>query len=336
MARTTRKTRRPRRKSKAPRVDKAEAITNTIIEALEGVERDGSAWAKPWQTLARYGLPRNGNSGRQYRGICNLWMLLLKGHNDPRWYTYQGAQKVGGQVRGGEKGTAVFAWDFFPQYVDANGDRVRKPSKADIASGKVRCIGRKPWLKTWTLFNAEQCDGIPAMPEAPQVDPAEVYEVAVAALDALPATVRHGSNSAHYNPSDDSITLPEVGQFVSVEAYLATRFHETGHWTGHKSRLARDLSGRFGSDSYAMEELVAELTSAFLCGHFGVEGQGLQHPEYLASWLKVLKADKHAIFQPARLATEASNFVLAGGVKAESDTDDADASEGDQPVAQAA
>lgn len=322
MARTRKPRRSNTRNANRPQVDKAEQITAAIIDALEAVERDGTSWSKPWTALARYGLPRNGNSGRVYKGVLNLWTLLLKGYSDNRWYTYQGSQKVGGQVRRGEKGTTVFAWDFFPMWEDAQGNRVSKPTKAQIESGAVHCVGRRPFLKTWVVFNAEQCDGIPAQPEAPQADPAEVYEAAVAALNELPVTVHHGSNSAYYDTKADSITLPEVGQFVSVEAYLATRFHETGHWTGHKSRLGRDLTGRFGSDSYAMEELVAELTSAFLCGHFGVEGQGLQHPEYLASWLKVLKADKHAIFQPARMATEAADFILSGGVKAEASEDD--------------
>jgi antirestriction protein ArdC len=322
MARTPRN-----RKPRTPKVDKAEQLTATIIAALEQVEQDGSAWAKPWESLSKYGMPRNGNSGRQYRGICNMWMLLLKGYDDPRWLTYKGAQKLGGQVRKGEKGTMVFAWGFALTWEDKQGNRVWKPTKAQKDSGEVHCVGRRPFLKTWVLFNAAQCDSIPALPEAPAVDPAGAYEAAVAALDAIPAQVSHGSNHACYSPSEDSITLPEVGQFVSVEAYLATRFHETGHWTGAKSRLDRDLSGRFGSDSYAMEELVAELTSAFLCGHFNIEGQGLQHPEYLAHWLKVLRKDKHAIFQPARMATEASNFILEGGVKVES-ADEADASPG--------
>ena len=158
---------------KAPTVDKAQQITDSIIAALENVERDGSAWAKPWTALSKYGLPRNGNSGRIYKGVLNLWVLLLSGHSDNRWFTYNGAQKLGGQVRKGEKGTSVFAWDFALTWEDHQGNRVWKPTAAQKASGEVKCVGKRPFLKSWTMFNAEQCDGIPALPEAPAVDPAE-------------------------------------------------------------------------------------------------------------------------------------------------------------------
>ena len=335
MARTnTRKSRKPSKGGKS--FDAAQVFADEMIAALEAVESDPTAWSQPWTTMARYGLPRNGNSGRIYTGILNLWQLLGKaarmGWTDNRWFTYKGAQESGGQVRKGESGTYVHAWNFRDQYEDANGNPVRKPSKADLASGKARWVGRRPFLRIWKVFNGDQCDGLPALPAPPEVDPAEQYETAMTAV------VKHGSNVACYAPATDEITMPEPGQFDSVEAYLATRFHETGHWTGAKSRLDRDLTGRFGSDSYAMEELVAELTSAFLCGHFGIEGQGLQHPQYLAHWLRVLKADKYAIFKPARMATEAANFILAGGVKAEATEDEATTNdaEGGQPHASAA
>ncbi|MDB4278640.1 zincin-like metallopeptidase domain-containing protein [Deltaproteobacteria bacterium] len=348
MPRKSAKSRKPRTGGK-PKFDSAQTFTDEMIASLEAVKSDPKAWSAPWTSMARYGMPRNGNSGRIYRGILNLWQLLGKcsreGWTDNRWFTYKGAQSVGGQVRKGEKGTYVHAWNFSVSWEDMQGNRVWRPTAAQKASGQVKCVGQRPFLKIWKVFNADQCDGIAALPEAPQVDPAELYATAVAALDLLPVTVRHGSNVACYSPSSDEITMPEPGQFDSVEAYLATRFHETGHWTGAKSRMDRDLTGRFGSDSYAMEELVAELTSAFLCGHFGIEGQGLQHPKYLAHWLRVLKADKYAIFKPARMATEAANFILAGGVKvavADEPTATADAantapdSEGDQTLASAA
>jgi antirestriction protein ArdC len=322
---TSRKSRKPAKGGK-PKFDAAQAFADEMIGALEKVESDPTAWSAPWTAMARYGLPRNGGSGRIYKGILNMWQLLGKaareGYSDNRWYTYKGAQTVGGQVRKGEKGTYVHAWNFSISWEDSNGNRVWRPTAAQKASGAVRCVGQRPFLKIWKVFNANQCDGIAALPEAPAVDPAEIYATAMAALEAVPVTVKHGSNMACYNTATDEITLPEVGQFDTVEAYLATRFHETGHWSGAKSRLDRDLTGRFGSDSYAMEELVAELCSAFLCGHFGIEGQGLQHPKYLAHWLRVLRADKYAIFKPARMATEAANFILAGGVKVEAVADD--------------
>ena len=114
----------------------------------------------------------------------------------------------------------------------------------------------------------------------------------------------------------DAIALPDPAQFESAAYYYATSLHEHAHWSGHKSRLARDLSGRFGDSAYAAEELVAELTAAFLCAALSISGR-LRHAEYLGSWLKILKEDKRAIFTAAARATEAAGFLEGKGVAAE-------------------
>jgi antirestriction protein ArdC len=127
-------------------------------------------------------------------------------------------------------------------------------------------------------------------------------------IEALGADVRHGGNKAAYAPALDCILLPHREQFESDAHYLATNLHEHGHWTGHTRRLDRDLSGRFGDEAYAAEELVAELTAAFLCAELAIPGQ-LRHPEYIGSWLKVLGHDNRAIFTAAGKATEAANYM---------------------------
>jgi putative DNA primase/helicase len=301
------------------RVDWYQSITDTIITELEALQANpGSGWKQPWEGMWRSGIPQNGASGRRYNGL-NIWLLALRGHGDPRWYTYKQAAGLKAQVRKSEKGTKVFFWQFFKKYVDMNGNPVRKPSKADIASGAVRNVGSSPFLKVYTVFNAEQIDGLPTL-DIPDVEPGMKYLEAQALLEILEVDVNHvpGTNTACYRPGSDSVILPAPGQFDSIEHYWATALHEVVHWTGNKARLDRDLNVRFGTDAYAMEELVAELGSAFLCAHLGIEGE-LRHPEYVAGWLTRLRSDKYAIFKAASLAQKAVDFVLEGGVSEEAD-----------------
>jgi antirestriction protein ArdC len=313
---------------KAERLDWYAELTNKIIEALEAAQKDPAGWRKPWQGLWKYGTPQNGATGRKYNGL-NVWLLALAGHSDSRWYTYKQAEGLKAQVRKGEKGTKVFFWQFLPKYADQNGNPVYKPTKAQIASGEVKVVGRVPFLKVYTVFNADQIDGLPVI-DIPVVDPGAKYLQAEALMTSLEIDINHvpGSDTACYRPGADCVVLPAPGQFDTVENYWATAMHEVVHWTGHKDRLDRDLSDRFGGDAYAFEELVAELGAAFLCAHLGIEGD-LRHPQYIASWLKRLRQDKFAVFKAASLAQKAVDYVLAGGdtlSKKDEDTSDVDPS----------
>lgn len=296
-------------------------FTNEIVTSMEKALQDSKEWKKSWEGLWKHGLPHNGSSGRRYNGL-NIWILALQGHEDPRWYTYKQAEGLGAQVRKGEKGTKVYFWNFIKVYEDLNGKEVRKPTPEQINSGAVRLVRTIPSLRIYTVFNASQIDGLPEM-EIEEVDLGAKYINAQALVEILNIDLKHikGSGVACYRPGEDSICVPAAGQFETVEHYWATVLHEVVHWTGHKSRLDRDLSGRFGSDAYAMEELVAELGSAFLCAHLGIEGE-LRHPEYLASWIKRLKSDNRAIFKAATLAQKAVDFIIdGGGVQAEAGED---------------
>ena len=135
-----------------------------------------------------------------------------------------------------------------------------------------------------------------------------VYEDARILVAESGADLRYGGIRASYDPREDLIRIPEAARFNTPADYWATVLHELGHWSGHESRLGRDLTGMFGSDSYAAEELVAELAAAFLCADLGVPGK-LQHAEYIGAWVKVLKGDKRAIFTAARLAQEAADYL---------------------------
>src|SRR5690606_18646464 len=120
-------------------------------------------------------------------------------------------------------------------------------------------------------------------------------------------------DQAFYSPVRDLIQLPNKAQFASEAGYYATALHELTHWTGHPSRLQRDAvttPTTFGSESYAFEELIAEMGAAFLCAHAGIEGE-LRHEGYIDAWLAALKADKKAIFRASGKAREASEYLLA-------------------------
>ena len=270
-------------------------VTDTIIAALE----TGTApWVKPW---ASCGAPRNAVTGRAYTGI-NTLLLAMSPHANPLWLTYKQAKAAGGTVRKGEHGTQVVF--FKPLKVEDKG--------AENADDKGKII---PLLRMFTVFNVQQIDGLPEKyTEAPQsqIDSFTANDKAEALL--AQATIQHGKSSACFIPSRDVIHMPNKTDFKSVPDYYATGLHELTHWSGHKSRLARDFSGRFGDSAYGFEELIAELGAAFLCAHCAIDGQ-LQHDSYIASWLQVLHSDKRAIFTAAAAARKASEFLV--GVDAE-------------------
>ncbi len=166
------------------------------------------------------------------------------------------------------------------------------------------------FLRFHSIFNVKQVEGLPE--RFTSIPPPRPLEAALSKAEefiaALGADVRHGGNMAAYSPALACILLPHRERFESDALYLATKLHEHGHWTGHKSRLDRNLSGRFGDQAYAGEELVAELTAAFLCAELAIPGQ-LRHPEYIGSWLKVLGKDTRTIFTAASKATEAANYM---------------------------
>lgn len=280
----------------------AETITAAIVERLEAGTRP---WVQPW-TGASVSRPLRA-CGTPYQGINVLWLWMAAGaagHSSPYWMTYRQSQLLGGQVRKGERGTVAI---FYRAYQTEESD------EDDSAEGpRTRRV-----LKSFTVFNACQIDGLPGryFPEPRPLPPPTERD---SALDrffaAVPARIRHQGAEAFYSPVLDQITMPEPGLFRDLNHYRATLAHELSHWTGHESRLVRQLGGRFGSEAYAMEELVAELSSAMLGAELGLPVDHLDHhASYLASWLKVLKADSRAILTVAAKAEEAASLLLRLG-----------------------
>ena len=169
-------------------------------------------------------------------------------------------------------------------------------------------------LRTYTVFNVDQVEGLPAeFYPAPFVGAHQLErdDAAEAALRSCGATIRENGDKAFYAPGPDFVNMPEFARFTSVGGFLATMAHELCHWTGHKSRLDRKMGGRFGSNDYAFEELVAEIGAAFIGARLGIVGDHIDnHAAYLSHWLEVLQGDKRAIFKAASLAQAAADRVL--------------------------
>jgi antirestriction protein ArdC len=243
-------------------------------------------------------------NGIPYQGI-NILMLwgaaMEKGYSAPIWMTFKQALALGGAVRKGERGSlVVFALTF-------------TRTEADTATGEEseRDI---PFLKGYTVFNAEQIDGLPAhflAPAAPRLDPAQRIEHAERFFAATGATVRHGGDRAYYSITGDYVQMPHFEAFRDAESYYAVLAHELTHWTRHPSRLAREFGRkRFGDEGYAMEELVAELGAAFLSADLDLTPEPRpDHAAYIAGWLKALKNDRRAISTAASYAQRAADFL---------------------------
>lgn len=284
-----------------------EEITNRIVEALEG---GVNPWVKPWNSQA--GFFRNAISNRPYRGVNVLLLNLvsmIRGHVDPRWITFKAALENGGCVKKGERGVQVVFWKFLKVKDEVNGENSEATVlDADEADKKKRVI---PFARYYTVFNVEQCEGlsIPPLTVPEEFDPEAVNPLAEQIL-AVP-DIKHGGNTAAYTSALDLIRLPSRGDFNTLNEYYTTGYHETAHWTGHESRLNRTKGKRYGDQAYAFEELVAEIAAAYLGAYTHVPFDGMQHPEYVQSWLKVLKGDKMAIFTAAGQAQKACDFILA-------------------------
>ncbi len=277
-------------------------VTQSIIAELE---QGAAPWVKPWKGGGRVGImPTNAITGHHYRGINVpiLWHAAdTHGFASHAWLTFKALAK-GAHVRKGEKGT---------QIVFTNQLTVKK----DDAEDEERQISM---LHAFTVFNVAQVEGLKE-PDAAQGESPPPAGAADAFAAATGADIRHGRDRACFVPSLDFVALPLPETFETAEQYHATKLHELVHWSGHKSRLSRDLNNRFGTQAYAAEELVAELGAAFLCAHLGVQGQ-LRHAAYIDSWLLLLKDDDRAIFTAASKASVAADYLRSFSEKLEEES----------------
>ncbi|KFC07079.1 antirestriction protein [Trabulsiella guamensis ATCC 49490] len=280
------------------KTDIYQTVTDSIIKALEsGVK----PWKCPWKRNGLVsGIPSNYTTYEAYSGI-NIMLLwssaAQQGFQDSRWMTYNQAKSIGAQVRKGERGTMAICY---------------KTLEKERDDGE---IDRIPMLRHFIVFNAQQIDGLPL--DGSDVQPVQPAGNIFAPLPQAEelfkrsgAKITERGQQAFFRPATDEIFLPERHLFSRAEDFYATGLHELVHWSGHKTRLNRDMTGRFGSEGYAAEELVAELGSAFLMADMGITGD-VQHESYIASWLKKLRDDKRYIFQAASTASKAHRYLMA-------------------------
>lgn len=296
---------RGRKGRKGDKKPYAEQVSEKIIAQLKA----GTApWQRPWKPGAS-SLPYNVTTGKAYRGMNSMW-LQMQGYGDPRWLTYKQAQGAGAQVRKGESGTTVRYWKFHEEQV-LKGEDGKPILDGNGKKKTIRVELDKPRVFYANVFNAEQVDGLPALVAKTHDPEPERHARAEAILAASGADIRHHpGNRAYYAPLTDQITLPEMNQFHSADGYYATALHELGHWTGHESRLNRDLTGGFGSEKYAREELRAEIASLMIGDELEIGHDPGQHAAYVGSWIKALEEDHNEIFRAASDAEKITHYVL--------------------------
>ena len=295
------------------RYDFQKAITDEIIASIEA--GNVLPWKCPWTRTSESAMPYNWLTKQAYSGIniILLWSAAMSlGYQRNGWLTFKQAQQLGGAVRKGEKGVrCVFAKPVEVANKDANPDEGEPESKVYFC------------YRPFTLFNLDQIEGLQDLPdlEQPEYSDSEAADAVDRAAETYCANTgvirRNGGNKAYYSPSLDQIVLPTT--FHSGSDYAATLAHEMIHSTGHQSRLNRfdNTTESFKSyhESYAFEELIAELGSAFICSELGVSGQHEQHVSYLDAWLKELKSDKTFIFKAASAASKAHAFISESGAE---------------------
>lgn len=287
----------------------AEKIAALIRDQMQ---RGVAPWQQPWENSKRFSLPHNATTGKTYRGSNAVYLMaksIENGYTDGRWLTFNQAKSIGASVRKGEKGTPIC----FPatHYEKIERDSAGKPVIGEDGKPKTVWIQYdRPRTRYYTVFAAEQCDGMPAREVKEPQHEWERHERAEAILKESGARIQHGGNRAYYMPGLDYIQLPTREQFDAGDKYYATALHELGHWTGHEDRLKRDLSGGFGSESYAREELRAEISSLMVGTELGIGHDPGQHVAYVDHWVKILQDKPTEILDACADANKIHEYVM--------------------------
>ena len=287
-------------------------------QIVEQIRQGNAPWQKPWKPGEEH-LPKNLSSDKEYRGGNSMYLSVAqsaRGYSENRWGTYKQIQAAGGQVRKGERGTRILSFQDHRQI--AVTDKAGKPVH-DAEGNKVYRYERMdhPMVRQYTVFNADQADGL-KLPERPAKQPEwKAHENAEAVIRASGVRINHvAGDRAFYNLQNDKVTLPERGQFPSASHYYQTALHELGHATGHESRLNRPslqegVKAGFGSEAYAKEELRAEISAMMTGQRVGVGHDPSRGAAYVESWLKALKDDPREIYRASSEAQKMSDHLVA-------------------------
>lgn len=297
--------------SKAPNERVDAQRKEVVARIVADMERDGLEWARPW---ANRSMPFNPVSGTIYSGrnLVHLWVMgMIHGYSDPRWVTFNQAKNAGWKMHKGSKSSIVEKWKAFKVEDDERDSERGDDTKDDKVV--YRCVGH------FSVFNAECFDGVPPLDVSfERNEDVEVGGLADEVIGSSRCEVfEEPSDGAFYSPGKDEIHVPEREAFSSNTAFLSTLLHEMGHSTGHPSALGRQVANRFGSEEYAYEELVAELSSVFSAADLGIEVEHdmssehyKNHVAYLANWKQALTDDPDVLFRAASAAQKATDYVI--------------------------
>lgn len=274
-----------------------EIVTGKILESLENGE---IPWHKPWKTAYNVRMPHNLVSKKAYRGI-NVFLLAFAPYDSPYWLTFNQCKKLGGKIRKGEKSRLVVFWKIYNKDVETN--------EGETETQK-RFI-----LRYYNVFNTEQCEDLDLSKIQNDIDQIDFDSIAeceeiVANMPNCPV-IKHDSQRAFYSSLEDYVNMPKPDSFDSKEAYYAAMFHELAHSTLHKDRLNGEEENLLEDHSYSKEELVAEMTSAFLCGVAGIETHIIDNSvAYLQNWSKAFKDNEKLVVEAAQKAQKAADYIL--------------------------
>lgn len=283
-------------------------VTDAVIESLENGD---IIWLKSWNS---FGLPKNITTGKQYRGWNIFWFnfhTLIKTYKTPFYLTFHQAQKLGGSIRIGERGTRITYWATME-------DKKTLIELKNSATGETTTKHPERLIPTLhTVFNIDQTEGI-AFPKVEALFRSNTEKILACdhVIQSMPLTpsIRHQGYKAYYILQTDQVTIPDLSLFHTSEAYYSTLFHELAHSTGHASRLNRkellEYDG-FGGKNYSKEELTAELTVAFLSAFTGIRQLTLTNSvAYIKGWLTALHNDKKLVLTAAAQAQKAADYIL--------------------------
>jgi antirestriction protein ArdC len=275
-----------------------EIVTEKVLETLE---KGTLPWRKPWVAGAMR--PCNAETGRQYSG-GNMFLLSMLPFATPAFLTYKQIEKAGARIADGQNKNyfPVFYWNILER---------------KNALGKVEKI---PMLRYFLVWNVEQVTGYTLPEKITKQMPTDYVHDPIAAADAIvagfadaPAMTVTKINRACYSPSTDTVTVPVLAQYPDQNEFYSVLFHELAHSTGHHSRLNRKEINdpiQFGSHAYSLEEMVAELTAAFLCAESGIDNTLANSAAYIKGWHSKLESDPKLFWTAAGRAQKAADYIL--------------------------
>lgn len=276
---------------------------------VKGLSEEGLNWKQGWATTGEL---RNAVSNRHYRGLNEFYLKLVSmvhGYKDPRWMTFNQIRDEGYHLEKGSKGAKVEYW--FPfDTIKKKGVSFEEKERL-INEGERKNEDFSLVAKYYTVFNGDNISGLPEI-ELPknEIEPNRVLEQISKGMNV--EIYNDGEERAFYRPSTDDIHLPLPEVFSSDNEYNAVAFHELGHATGHESRLNRDQSGVFGTSAYAKEELVAEITSAFMAETTGISLEDMNmenHKAYVNGWIASIEDDPEYLMKAISQAHDAADYM---------------------------